>query len=187
MRAFIAIELPADVRAALSRLQQQLAGSGADVKWVEAAHLHLTLRFLGEITDEQRAAVERWLGEAAGRERPMAAGLSDLGAFPSPSAPRVLWVGMNKGAAELAEAAARVDEGLLRLGFPAEARGFVAHITLGRVRSSRGRAALVRQLAAVRWQPPPAWTITHVTLYQSLLSAAGARYTVLARMSFRPQ
>ena len=65
MPAFLALTLPDDIRRSLAVLQQELAHSGADIKWVEPQNLHVTLKFLGEVTDEQRLAVERLLGEAA--------------------------------------------------------------------------------------------------------------------------
>src|SRR3989338_1907883 len=65
MRAFLALTLPDDTRRSLAVLQRGLAPSGADIKWVEPQNLHVTLKFLGEVTDEQRRAVERLLGEAA--------------------------------------------------------------------------------------------------------------------------
>jgi 2'-5' RNA ligase len=61
-----------------------------------------------------------------------------------------------------------------------EERAFSPHITLGRVRSPRGRQALVEELRTVSWEPPPPWRVSSVTLYQSLLHPAGPQYTILA-------
>ena len=184
MRAFIAIELPDEVRWALAQLQQRLAGSGADVKWVEPEHLHVTMKFLGEITEEQRRAVEAMLRQVARALSPFPLSLRALGAFPSMRSPRVIWVGVAEGKEPLV----RLAEGIEREGAAAalqkEERPFAAHVTLGRVRSPRGHQALVELLEHTDWSPPPSWTADHVTLYQSVLSSSGPTYSVLAEIPF---
>ena len=184
MRAFIALELPAAVQAALVGLQRELAGAKADVKWVREEQLHVTLRFLGEITEPQRQSVEGVLREAAGRSGPFQAALSSVGAFPTTSAPRVIWVGMEPGRAEMEQLARMVEEGLRRVGFPDEDRPFVAHVTLGRVRSSKNLAALASKLKQTSWTPPAAFAVDHLTLFESVLSSSGPTYTPLAYLPF---
>ena len=88
MRAFIGVSLPETVRASLAGLQRQLGESGADVKWVEPENLHVTLKFLDEITDEQRGHVEALLKQIAEGEESFMLGLKPVGAFPSVHAPR---------------------------------------------------------------------------------------------------
>ena len=189
MRAFIALELPATVQAALAGLQRELAGAKADVKWVREEQLHVTLRFLGEITEPQRQTVEGLLREAAGRHERFQAGLSRIGAFPTTSAPRVIWAGIEAGRVEMERLARDVEEGLSRQGFPAEDRPFVAHVTLGRVRSSKNLPQLATTLKQASWTPPPAFPVDHITLFQSALSSAGPTYTPLAKipLAFRIQ
>src|SRR3989338_9690957 len=89
MRAFIGIALPDAVRSSLAGLQRQLSESGADVKWVEAENLHVTLKFLDEITDEQRRTVEEFLARVAGREGAFTLGLKQAGGVSSPNSPRL--------------------------------------------------------------------------------------------------
>ena len=97
MRAFIAVGLPDEVRDALARLQRQLDASRADVKWVEPANLHLTLKFLADITEAQRAGMETLLRQIAGHQPKFVMRLGALGAFPTLTAPRVVWVGCEEG------------------------------------------------------------------------------------------
>ena len=97
MRAFIGIALPDAVRESLRQLQEKLAPSRADVKWVEPDNLHLTLKFLDEITEAQRQQVEAMLGEVASHESAFTLQLEQCGAFPSMSAPLVIWVGVAQG------------------------------------------------------------------------------------------
>ena len=203
MRAFLAIALPDAVRTSLAALQRGLAQSGADVKWVQPEHLHVTMKFLDDISEEERAQVEAFVAGIAGRQPRFALGLEQLGAFPTLAAPCVIWAGLGQGKDILARLAQEIEqEGAamtLRreaLSAPARfasqseaagaqaARPFAAHITLGRVRSPRKRQALVDALQHARWEPPPAWEAAGITLYRSDLSSAGPRYTVLAELPF---
>ena len=180
MRAFIGIALPDAVRASLVTLQRQLGESGADVKWVEPDHLHVTLKFLDEITDEQRRRVEELLTRVAEGGGSFTLGLKQVGAFPGAGAPRVLWVGVHEGRETVVRIAQAIEQGCQAMGLRREERPFAAHVTLGRVRSPKRREALVQRLHAVLWNPPPAFCVTAITLYQSELSPTGPRYTALA-------
>ena len=180
MRAFLAITLPEDVRRSLTVLQEDLAGSRADVKWVEPPNLHVTLKFFGEIAEQERQAIEALLARVAQREPRFTLAVEGVGAFPTLTAPRVVWVGLGEGK----DAAARIAQTIDREGdaspLQREERPFAAHITLGRVRSGRNRPALVQRLRAVSWQPPGPWQVTSLTLYQSILGSEGPRYSALA-------
>ena len=180
MRLFIALPLPERVRAALGALQGALAASRADVKWVEPENLHFTLKFLGELPDAQVPAIADTVTQVARQVRPFSLGLGGLGGFPSAAAPRVIWVAAADGRDALAKMAARLEAAGGELAWPREARPFSAHLTIGRVRSPRGRSALVQAMREAAWRPPPAWDADRVQLYQSRLSAAGPRYASLA-------
>ena len=180
MRAFIGIGLPEDIRRSLTQLQRELAESQADVKWVAGDHLHVTLKFLDEISEEQRRAIETLLGSVAEREEPFPLSLAGVGAFPSVNAPRVVWAGLSEGKEIGARIAQAIEAEGRTIGLRQEERPFSPHLTLGRVRSPKQREALTQRLSAVRWQLPPPWRVSSLTFYQSVLSSAGPRYTVLA-------
>ena len=185
MRAFIGIVLPAAVRSSLAGLQRRLGESGADVadvKWVEPDHLHVTLKFLDEITDEQRRHVEALLGRIAAEEPPFTLAMDRVGAFPSLTAPRVLWVGLSEGKEAVIRIAEAIEREGATLSLRSEERPFAAHVTIGRVRSPRRREALVQRLQASTWEPPAPFQVTALTLYRSDLSASGPRYTALAEI-----
>ncbi len=182
MRTFIAVELPEPIRAALTDVSARLAESQADVKWVEAQNLHVTMRFLGEMSEKPLEAIRARL-EAIGRATPACeAQLSAPGAFPSMRSPRVIWMGIGAGAEALARVAAQIEEELRVLGVAPEARAFVAHVTLGRVRSSRLLDQLSSRLTEASWSPPGPFVVDHVTLFESRLSSAGPAYVPLARL-----
>ena len=184
MRAFLAIELPVSVRAELARLQQYLQQSRADVKWVEAHNLHLTLRFLGDLSDQQRAAVELACRRVAASSTPVTLSCSDVGAFPSLSAPRVIWVGLIDDMDVLTAMAEQVEAELIQAGFSEADKPFSAHVTIGRVRSPRGQSELVRAMRSVSWIPVDPFTVDHLTLFRSDLSSTGPTYSVVATFPF---
>lgn len=183
MRGFIALSLPPSVRTALHQLQDRLAGTDADVAWVRPAQLHLTLKFLDDITPAQAEQVQAKLAAAAAAQAPFRCCLSGLGAFPSPQAPRVIWVGVTEGREEVMRLAEGIERHAAALGLRQETRAFSAHVTLGRVRSNPKRAALQRALTET-WEGPEAWDVTSVQLYQSVLNPTGAVHTLLADCPF---
>ena len=185
MRAFIAIDLPASAQRSLERLQDELRKAQADVKWVESSQLHLTVKFLGEITDAQRQAVEGLLRALALEEPPFSMALGRLGAFASLSAPGVIWVSVTEGAERAKRLAERIEASSQALGLRQDARAFAAHVTLGRVRTPRNRAQLSRALQDTVWQAPTPWRVDAVRLYQSLLHSVGPRYQALSDVALQ--
>src|SRR4030095_3099990 len=94
MRVFIAIELRAEVKAAIVALQTAVRLSGAEVSWPRPENIHLTLTFLGEIETDALGRVEQGGREAAQGVPPFEWSLSGTGVFPNHRAPRILWVGL---------------------------------------------------------------------------------------------
>jgi 2'-5' RNA ligase len=178
MWAFVAIRLPQSVKDSLAQLQCTLDQAQADVTWVEPHNLHVTLKFLDEISESQAQHVMSLLARVASAEPGFELGLAQPGAFPSVAAPRVMWVGLAQGQQTAARIAAAIEMGSRELGLRTEERPFAAHVTLGRVRSARGRPRLADQIRSVRWIPPAGWQVRALTLYESRLSSAGPQYVV---------
>jgi len=95
------------------------------------------------------------------------------------TAPRVVWVGTSGGRDTVLRIAASIERECEAIQLPREERPFAAHVTLGRVRSPRGRQALYQRLRDTAWRPPGPWRVTALTLYQSVLGSGGPRYTAL--------
>lgn len=183
MRCFVAIDLPADVRGALGAAGDDLrvVAPRADVRWVGAAALHLTLKFLGEVPEERVAAIRDSLAAIAAATRQMTLTCAGLGVFPGPSRPRVVWAGITDGLRELGSLAAAVERAVEPLGFAPERRPFRGHVTLGRVRSPRGCGPLARAIDA-RGTRYGTWKVAHVVLYRSHLRRTGSVYEPLATL-----
>src|SRR3989338_2916141 len=120
MRAFIAIELSNEIRGSLAQIESHLKYSGADVKWAEKDNIHLTLKFLGEVSEEKCEEVKAALDSVVKEMEPFELSLKDIGAFPKIDYPRVIWVGLDEGAAESTELANKIYEALSKLGFQKE-------------------------------------------------------------------
>jgi len=186
VRCFVAIDLAPEVRAALAEAQAGLraAAPRADVRWVDPAGMHLTLKFLGEVPEERLPALQSALTGAVTPRPALALAASGLGGFPSVRRPRVVWVGIAGDGEALGRTAAVVEDALVPLGFPAEARPFRGHVTLARVRSPRGLARLGEAIAAGAHAALGAWTAREVVFYRSHLKPSGAVYEPLARLPF---
>jgi len=179
-RLFVAITLPEDLRAVLGRLQERWKRSRADVRWVRPSHFHLTLAFLGDVpTDRVPAIVEAIESVAAGAE-PFEMRVHGWGYFGRDARPRVLWTGVDASPA-LCALHERMLTSLSALGFQFEERPAVFHITLGRVRSSKGLDALTLAMASTK-NDDVTWGIVRVDrldLMRSELRPQGPVYTVV--------
>ena len=180
MRAFLALTLPLEVRRALTDAQEALRAADADVAWVRPEQLHLTLKFLGEVTDAQREAIDEGMRRVAAAHRGFTTQARALGTFPPGRAPRIVWAGVDDSGGAVSRLAETSETRAEAAGVPREARGFLPHVTVGRVRSARGTQELVRRLTDLAWPGTPSWDVRQVTLFQSLLDARGAQYRVVA-------
>jgi 2'-5' RNA ligase len=178
VRAFVAVLLPADVRAALAAVAGTLPVRGAGLAWVRAENLHLTLRFLGAVEPARLPALRDAVTEAAGAAAPFRVRLAGLGGFPAGRAARVVWAGVEAGGAELGELHAALERALAARGVPAEGRAYHPHVTLARARDPRGAPGLAAALGRdVRFGEV---AVMALHLMRSELDPRGARYTVLA-------
>lgn len=168
MRLFVAI--PVAVPAFLDAGREVLGDASA--RLVARDHLHLTLRFLGDVADP--APIQVALASAVAGRTAIDARATGLGAFPSAAHARVLWFGLD--APGLAGLARDVVDATRAFGEPPDPRPFSAHVTLARLRIPR---SLARQLAATR---APTWhgKLERVVLFASHLGPAGPRYEPLA-------
>jgi len=176
IRAFIAVDLPTAARDALGEAGAALAERtprGA-VRWVRPEQMHLTLRFLGDTPLDRLPAVQSALDTLPAAHAPFTLHLTEVGCFPNPRRPRVVWVGLDGDEAALLALKAALDAALLPLGWPPEDKPFRAHLTLGRVREGAGARD-------VDWSTPvwpAAVPVTALHLIESRLRPDGPVYTV---------
>ncbi|MHB0913428.1 MAG: RNA 2',3'-cyclic phosphodiesterase [Armatimonadota bacterium] len=177
MRTFIAVPLPAEVRREVAGIERALTASEADVRWVSEENLHITLKFLGDV--ERTDAVAKAVRSAVAGFPPFRAALAGVGAFPKPSRPSVIWVGVSEGKAALAELAERVEAAMESLGFAREIRPFSPHVTVGRVRTSKNLERL-REIIERMHGEAGSFEVRQVAVMRSDLSRSGPTYTPIA-------
>jgi RNA 2',3'-cyclic 3'-phosphodiesterase len=174
LRAFVAVEVPERVVDSLGEFQKEISATGADVKLVERENLHLNLKFLGEISEAQAAEVQSRLGRLSQRGGNVA--VRGVGAFPSQSRPRVVWAGVAREHEALLTPIAQEVIGVLEGIGESDDRPFRAHITLGRVRSSRNLQALGELLRQNSEKEFGAFTMSEIKLKSSALTPSGPVY-----------
>jgi 2'-5' RNA ligase len=173
------MELPPAIKAAAAAVQRELMKSEAQVAWVRSDGMHLTLKFLGEVSDSQLDEIEEALVSAAAGCGSMKISVRGLGVFPNPKNPRVVWLGIQPEDDRLLRLQERIDRALTPLGFPPERRDFRPHLTLGRVKTSRGLDDLMKALAVQHHFLAGDCVLGELHLIQSELRREGAVYTKL--------
>ena len=182
LRAFVAVEIPEDVRAALDAVQERLRQQLVRARWVRSGSMHLTLKFLGDIPAAQVAGVADALREAARGHAALRLSAAGIGAFPGLRRPRILWTGFSGETEPLADLQRSVEEGLAALGFPREERPFRAHLTIGRFSGPVAPGPLGEALKAFATASFGEFAVQELVLFQSELKPSGAVYTALARV-----
>jgi RNA 2',3'-cyclic 3'-phosphodiesterase len=134
IRTFIAIELPETIQQQLVLISKQLQAvmPAGSVRWVAVQNIHITLKFLGEISTGQIDQLTQALSIEVTRHPIFQVSVEGLGAFPNVHRPRIIWVGI-KAPPELYELQKGIDTETARLGYPSEEREFSPHLTLGRI------------------------------------------------------
>jgi 2'-5' RNA ligase len=184
IRCFIALELPVQIQETLGKIIGQLKRSGADVKWVDPANIHLTMKFLGEIPESDALRAGLAINGLKGKFKAIDSGLGILGAFPSLDRPKVIWAGLSKGAEEIKEIQREIEKLTGDISEEEKDRKFSPHLTLGRVRSNKNiipLKAAIKKVGAVQKE----FRITRLSLIKSTLTREGAIYSELNGVELR--
>ena len=175
MRCFVAVELPLPMREEIGRLQSRIATDG--LRLVRAELVHVTIKFLGDVPEENVGPVTEALGKVTFTPFPVR--VLGMGAFPGRTV-RVVWLGLTGNFQELY---LKVEQALQPLGFAPEARGFSPHVTLGRV--ARPDAEMNRELCArianFAALDLGSFTVDRFYLKKSTLTPGGPIYENLAK------
>ncbi len=187
VRCFIAVELPEEIKAALSRLQAQLkSGAQFPVKWVDPYSIHLTLKFLGNVNADMTSQITEAMKEGAQGVSPLQLEIKDLGVFPNLRRVQVVWVGVSGDLDKLRQLQKGIETALARLGFAPEGRAFTPHLTLARVReraSADERQKLGELIAGTKFEAETAFPAEAVSLMRSQLTREGAIYSKISSVA----
>lgn len=182
VRTFIAITMTNEIKESLSNIQTELKKAEADVKWIEPQWLHITLKFIGNVLIGQLESICQIVLESTSDSAQFQLSLSSLSAFPNLSSPKIIWVGVDKGREECIQLSKRIDNNLNKLGFPVESKGFLPHLTLGRVKSPCGRNELSKLMAELQTKSFGQMSVSAVEVMGSQLTPKGAIYTTLREL-----
>lgn len=193
MRLFVALDLETSIRERIALFLRGIEGFAPDVRWAKAESLHLTLKFIGEQSVENLPRLQQALAAIA--NDPMALAFRGYGFFPSITAPRVFWAGI-ESSPELPALARAVDSALSGLGIPPEAHAFTPHLTLARSGSGAPRkrkedtpnlrfARLQERLAGMPVLDFGTMTAHEFFLYESKLSPQGSQYRKICSFALR--
>ena len=179
VRAFLAVEVPQRVRTYVWRTIEDEQQKDMPIKWVNVENMHITLKFLGDIDEKQQADVSHAVEQITHQHEVFALNLKDIGCFPNPKYPRVLWVGVENGREALCALAREIDGQLAGLGFEPEKR-FHPHLTIARMR----KPCVVDHILKRRLVTDT-FEATAVVLFQSTLTPHGPIYKALERCALR--
>jgi len=178
-RCFVAVPIAEPARDAIAAIVERIRHAeppGRGVRWVRLDGLHVTLRFLGPVSEARVPDLVEAVRVTAAAHIPFTIGIHGAGSFPPVGRPRTLWLAIDEGASALAALAERLDESLVAAGWPRAERPFRAHLTLARadgVRAGPATAAALRAAADELDLPSP---IDRIVAYESITGRGPARY-----------
>lgn len=182
IRTFIAVDFNnVEVVNNILTLQDRINDVGADVKLVEKENLHITLKFLGEVSSSTITSIQKILSEI--RFKPFNVVVKDIGVFPSYGNIRVIWVGIEEGAEKLKSLQSEIEGKLVALGFKRE-KEFIPHLTIGRVKSGRNKDRLINTLNEFKDFVFGRQLIDVIHLKKSTLTSKGPIYSNLYSVKF---
>jgi RNA 2',3'-cyclic 3'-phosphodiesterase len=189
IRAFIAIELPAELKTELAALETQLKKNSPPViKWVDPESIHITLKFLGEIPDAVIDKLLPAMEESVVGVSPFKLDIRQLGAFPTIDRPQVIWVGVTGDMDKLAQLQKKIEANMEQLGFKRESRDFSPHLTLGRVRDEARPNEIQRIGKLLKDTPFSALhniNVNEINLMKSRLTSTGAIHSCIGSVKLK--
>jgi len=184
IRTFIAVEIAPSVAGRAGELIDRLRVAAAEVNWVHTQHMHLTLKFLGEVPDTETPDICRVVERVAAGFEPFEVTFRGVGAFPDARRPRTLWIGIEDGADELKALQASLDEALKKeLGYSKEPRAFQPHLTIGRVKRELpgGTGDLAQLLEKHALFDSDLSVVDELVTFASFLSHKGPTHNAMSR------
>jgi 2'-5' RNA ligase len=189
LRAFIAVEIPHEIRQAI---HEQATGVlkrtlGPLIRWVPPENMHLTLKFLGDVSPASMELLKQMLRTEADKAHAFDIHIGGLGSFPSLRRARVIYIGI-QAPAGLDALNRGIESACVRLGYQAEERSFSPHLTLGRVRqdvTASDQQSIRSALEGLRIDSLGTARVDSVHLFKSDLKPSGSVYAKLFSAPFR--
>jgi len=182
IRSFLAIEIPKPILEKVEEVQGDLRSAHAEVGWVSPEKIHLTLKFFGNIEELRIDPILQSIEEFVRKTSPFSLKVRGVGAFPHLKNPRVIWIGLVDEGKILTPFQKEIETHLESIGFQPEDRSFHPHLTLGRMKSSRGKEGLVGRMERHREEEFGDFQVERVVLFKSDLKPSGPIYTRLGEL-----
>jgi len=179
IRSFLAIEIPRTIQKKIEEIQEDLKSSRADVRWVSPEKIHLTLKFFGNIDESKIDPIVKSIEGPIRTSPPFSIRVRGVGAFPYLKNPRVIWMGLVDGKEVLVHFQKQLEKELERIGFEPEQRAFHPHLTLGRMKTSKGKEGLTGKIERYKEEEFGDFQVERVVLFKSDLKPTGPIYTTL--------
>ncbi|MGA3207788.1 MAG: RNA 2',3'-cyclic phosphodiesterase [Syntrophales bacterium] len=185
IRAFLAIDPPEEIFDEIIKIQEHLRKAiQGDIRWVRPEGIHLTLKFFGYVYESDIVNISNVVENNVAAMKALMLNVRNLGAFPSVNRPRVLWLGIDGDTDALINLQAEIDTRLQDYGFKKEERPFRPHLTLARIKESKGLVGLAETVKKNEGYTAGSFTISGLTLFKSDLKPTGAIYTKLGYFPF---
>ena len=178
MRLFLAIDPGSECRRRIATFIDDLRGLTTGIRWVNEEKLHITLAFLGEVSETRVPQLTERVRRSTDTHSPFAVGVENGGVFPDWRRPRVVWLGLRDGG-ELQRLGNEIVSTCATLGFPSD-HPFRAHLTIGRVKDRLATTELESLRAKLATVKTHHFDVTRVILMRSVLGRAGSVYSELA-------
>jgi RNA 2',3'-cyclic 3'-phosphodiesterase len=182
VRLFVALDLNEEIRGALRDLIAILKPLGATARWSRPEGMHVTLKFIGHVDFPKLGAIRATLATVRSTAS-VQMRVRGVGFFPDERRPRVLWCGID-ASANLAPLAAEIERRLEPLGIPREDREFTPHLTLARLKESRGDDRLVRAAQELKSRDFGSALADEFHLFESFTKPSGAEYKKIESYPF---
>lgn len=180
IRAFLAFDIPEDVKKRLSNIIADFQGKEKGVRWVSQDRMHVTLKFFGGVEEDLL------LGDISARVESAVSGYGaskltcqGIGVFPNWKYPRVFWAGFAGETEKVMNLQKGIEVALSSFDLHEDERGFRVHLTLGRVRGRLKNSPitdLAEKLGPVEFGTV---VVDKLILYKSVLTKNGPVYTPL--------
>ena len=177
LRTFLALPLDEEIVERLVDVQQSLASAGARVRWVDGENLHLTIKFLGDVTDEQLPEVCRVAEEVASQVEPFEFSVAQVTSVPPAGAMRMVWVGIDEQTGKLNRLHELLEASYAAMGFGKENRSFRPHLTLGRVKGGRNVKPLRAAVSEIADTEFGIASVNEMIVFSSQLTPDGPIYS----------
>ena len=180
MRSFVAIALEKGIKDSLSALIRKLDTGDKNIRWVKPQGMHLTLKFLGDVSEDKIEEVKSLLAKIVKDHSSFQLTFKGTGTFPPQSRiPRVAWIGIERNET-LQIIHARLEKEFHKISFPKEKRSYHPHLTLGRIKGPQNLETVIKTLNQYKEKEFGEMTVKRITLFKSTLKPTGAEYTVLS-------